>query len=426
MIQTRRIGGWKRLAAALFLTGARIASAQCYTFSSGSAASFTINITSLPSPTMPFDGTYQYSSGSGTASVTVGGTTYTSSPPLDLIITVSSDPSLDFSVFDLTVGFISTNNNVAAATVSLGWPGVFFQNGSLPAALPPILGSINPIMVVGVGPTETTYVPDSVGSCSPSSPAPAPTPTPTPTPAPWPSIRSSGIVPVGSAVTTIQSGEWVSIYGADLAKSTVVWNGDFPTSLGGTSVTVDGIPAYLSLVSPGQINIQAPTDTATGLVPVVVTTESGSSTATVTLAPFGPSFFLLDSKHVAGIILRSDGSGAYGGGTYDIIGPAGTSLGYPTVAAKAGDVVALYSTGLGPTNPAVPAGQEFSGAAPTVNPVNILIDNVSVTPSFAGLSGAGLYQINLTVPPGLGMGDVPLVATVGGVNTPPTVVISLQ
>jgi uncharacterized protein (TIGR03437 family) len=218
----------------------------------------------------------------------------------------------------------------------------------------------------------------------------------------------------------------VSIYGADLAKSTVVWNGDFPTSLGGTSVTVDGIPAYLSLVSPGQINIQAPTDTATGLVPVVVTTESGSSTATVTLAPFGPSFFLLDSKHVAGIILRSDGSGAYGGGTYDIIGPAGTSLGYPTVAAKAGDVVALYSTGLGPTNPAVPAGQEFSGAAPTVNPVNILIDNVSVTPSFAGLSGAGLYQINLTVPPGLGMGDVPLVATVGGVNTPPTVVISLQ
>ena len=112
--------------------------------------------------------------------------------------------------------------------------------------------------------------------------------------------------------------------------------------------------------------------------------------------PIWPSFLLLDSKHVAGIILRSNGSGAYGGGTYDIIGPTGNSLGYPTVAAKAGDTIELFAVGLGPTNPAVPAGQAFSGAAPTTNPVTLLINNVSVTPTFAGLSGAGLYQINLT------------------------------
>jgi uncharacterized protein (TIGR03437 family) len=51
---------------------------------------------------------------------------------------------------------------------------------------------------------------------------------------------------------------------------------------------------------------------------------------------------------------------------------------------------------------------------------------VSVTPSFAGLSEAGLYQINLTVPAGLGAGDVPLAATVGAAQTQPGVVISLQ
>jgi uncharacterized protein (TIGR03437 family) len=50
---------------------------------------------------------------------------------------------------------------------------------------------------------------------------------------------------------------------------------------------------------------------------------------------------------------------------------------------------------------------------------------VSVTPAFAGLSGAGLYQINVTIPAGLGSGDVSLVATVGGVQTPSNVVISL-
>jgi uncharacterized protein (TIGR03437 family) len=241
-----------------------------------------------------------------------------------------------------------------------------------------------------------------------------------------PSISSGGIVPVDSTVTTIQPGEWVAIYGANLASSTVSWSGNFPMSLDGTSVTINGRAAYLSYVSPGQINLQAPNDNVIGTVPVVVTTTSGSATSSVTLAQFGPSFLLLDAKHVAGIIVRSDGSGAYGGGDYDILGPTGASLGYPTVAAKAGDIVALYGIGLGPTSPTVSAGQAFSGAAPTTNPVNLLINNVSATPAFAGLSGAGLYQINLTIPEGLGTGDVSLRATVGGVQTQFGVVISLR
>jgi uncharacterized protein (TIGR03437 family) len=241
-----------------------------------------------------------------------------------------------------------------------------------------------------------------------------------------PSITSGGIVPVDSTVNTIQPGEWVSIYGTNLASSTVTWNGNFPTSLGGTSVTINGKAAYLSFVSPAQINVQAPDATAIGSVPVVVTTMGGTATSTVTLAQFAPSFLLLDSEHVAGIILRSDGSGAYGGGTYDIIGPTGNSLGYATVAAKPGDVLEIFGTGFGPTGPAVAAGQAFSGSAPTANPVTLHINDISVTPSFAGLTGAGLYQINLTVPAGLGTGDVSLQASVGGVQTPSGVVISLQ
>lgn len=241
-----------------------------------------------------------------------------------------------------------------------------------------------------------------------------------------PSIVPGGVVPVGGMSATIEPGEWVSIYGTNLASTTATWTGVFITSLAGTSVTIDGTPAYLSYVSPRQINVQAPSDARTGAVGVVVMTASGVATSNVTLALFAPSFFLLDGKHVAGIILRSDGSGAYGGGAYDILGPTGSSLGYQTVAARAGDVIELFGTGFGPTNPAVPAGQTFSGAAPTANPVQLLINNASLTPSFAGLSGAGLYQINITVPSGLGTGDVPLVATVGGTQTPAGVVIPLQ
>jgi uncharacterized protein (TIGR03437 family) len=58
--------------------------------------------------------------------------------------------------------------------------------------------------------------------------------------------------------------------------------------------------------------------------------------------------------------------------------------------------------------------------------VTLRLNNVSVTPSFAGLSGAGLYQFNLTIPAGLGTGDVPLQAVVAGVQTPAGVVISVQ
>lgn len=241
-----------------------------------------------------------------------------------------------------------------------------------------------------------------------------------------PTITPGGIVPIYSTVGTIQSGEWVSIYGTNLAGATATWTGNFPESLGGTSVTIDGKPAYLWVVSPGQINLQAPDDTATGTVPVVVTTASGSATATVTLARFAPSFSLLDSKHVTGIILRSTGSGAYDGGAYDILGPSGNSLGYATVAAKSGDSVELFAVGLGPTTPSVASGQAFSGAAQTSNPVTLLLNGMTVTPDFAGLSSAGLYQINFTVPSGLGTGDVPLQASVGGVSTPAGVVISLQ
>jgi uncharacterized protein (TIGR03437 family) len=58
--------------------------------------------------------------------------------------------------------------------------------------------------------------------------------------------------------------------------------------------------------------------------------------------------------------------------------------------------------------------------------VKLLVNGVSVIPAFAGLSRAGVYQINVTVPAGLGTGDKSLQASVGGVQTPSGVVISLR
>lgn len=243
---------------------------------------------------------------------------------------------------------------------------------------------------------------------------------------PSPTVTTGGVVPVFSTVSTVQPGEWISIFGTNLASGTATWSGNFPTSLGGTSVTIDGKLAYLWYVSPTQINLQVPGNATLGSDAVVVTTGTGAvAFSSVTVASFAPSFSVLDgNKHVAGIIIRSDGSGAYGG-TYDIVGPTGSSLGYATVAAKASDTLELFGVGFGPTTPSVPAGAAFSGAAATTNPVSLTINGVNVTPSFAGETSAGLYQLNVTIPSGLGTGDVPLQASVAGVQSP-AVVISLR
>ncbi|MCU1330167.1 MAG: hypothetical protein JWN34_5537 [Bryobacterales bacterium] len=240
-----------------------------------------------------------------------------------------------------------------------------------------------------------------------------------------PTISSGGVVPVYSSSTTIQPGSWFSVYGTNLAASTAVWNGDFPTSLGGTSVSVNGKPAYLWFVSAGQINAQAPDDTATGSVPFTVTSGGVTASSTVTLAPAGPSFLLLaDGKHATGIIITPNGSGSQGGGSYDLLGPASLGAGFRP--AKKGEAVAIYAVGLGPTSPAVPSGQIFSGAARMVNAPVVTLGSAPVAVDFAGIVGAGLYQINFVVPQNAGSGEQSLQALTGGVSTQANITIPIE
>jgi uncharacterized protein (TIGR03437 family) len=195
-------------------------------------------------------------------------------------------------------------------------------------------------------------------------------------------------------------------------------------------VTIDNKQAYLWVVSPTQINAQAPDDAATGMVSVAVTTASGTATSTVTLAAYGPSFSLLgDGKHVAGEILTPNGTGAFG--SYDLVGPSNT-FSYSTRPVKAGETLVLFGVGFGPTTPHVAAGRAFSGAAATNTPVTITIGGVNANVSFAGITEAGLCQINVTVPPNVGSGDQPVQATVDFnpfsplIQTPLGPVVTLQ
>jgi uncharacterized protein (TIGR03437 family) len=96
----------------------------------------------------------------------------------------------------------------------------------------------------------------------------------------------------------------------------------------------------------------------------------------------------------------------------------------------AGDVVAIFSTGLGAVNQAVPDGtaSPASPLAVTVGATTVMIGGQPAPVSFSGLSPGfvGLYQIDAVVPAGVTPGNqVPLVVSVGG-QTSPAVTIAVK
>src|SRR5207249_11410737 len=103
--------------------------------------------------------------------------------------------------------------------------------------------------------------------------------------------------------------------------------------------------AYLYSISQGQLTVLAP-DVRAGPLTVTVTTPGGTGASFATTASlYGPAFFLWPTSQV--VATRQD---------YSYAVKAGTFAGATTVAAKPGDILILWGTGFGPTNPVPPAG----------------------------------------------------------------------
>jgi uncharacterized protein (TIGR03437 family) len=235
-----------------------------------------------------------------------------------------------------------------------------------------------------------------------------------------PSITSAANAAGG--VTGIASNAYISIYGGDLAPITRNWtNSDFsgtslPTSLDGVSVTVNGKPGFVYYVSPKQIDVLTPVDTATGTVPIVVT-DNGlvSASMTATMNPFSPAFFLLkDNLSVAAV----HSSGA-------IVGAATLYAGASTPAAP-GETITVFGTGFGPTNPAFTNGAIVAAPLAVATAPTVTIGGVSATVAYAGLVSAGVYQLNIIVPAGTAAGNAAIVATVGGISSSSTAIVTVN
>jgi uncharacterized protein (TIGR03437 family) len=223
----------------------------------------------------------------------------------------------------------------------------------------------------------------------------------------------TGVSNNASGGATISSGSWVSIYGTDLSATTRSWqSSDFsgsalPTTIDGVSVQINGKRAAIAFVSPGQLNVQAPADSATGPVQVQVTTAAGSASFSTTLAAYSPAFFSFQNKYAAA--RHTDGVA---------VAPVGYIASLTSRAAVPGETLQVYATGFGPTAPAVPAGQLVTTPAPLadISQLKVTVGGQTATVQYAGLVAPGEYQLNLVVPQ-LVDGDQALTATIGGVTS---------
>jgi uncharacterized protein (TIGR03437 family) len=228
------------------------------------------------------------------------------------------------------------------------------------------------------------------------------------TPVPIPTSRVNSVVEAATYQPAIATGGFVSILGSGFGSSSRAWTAsdlsgsNLPTSLDGISVTINGKPAYVEYISPTQINALAPDDDTIGPVQVQVTTPRGPSYAgTVLKQKASPAFFAYHSGATSYVAaLHLDGT---------LVGPAGPS----SRPAAPGEVIEIYGTGFGPTNPAVPTAQLIAEPSLLSAPATVTIAGMDAQVLWAGLVSSGLYQLNVQIP-NVAAGDQPVQTSVSG------------
>ena len=250
---------------------------------------------------------------------------------------------------------------------------------------------------------------------------------------PTPSITPNGALTPDNygSFPSIAPASWMVMYGVNLANvQSQTWAAtDFqgiqaPTSLGGTTATVAGLPAFVSYVSPGQVNVQIPSGVPSGLQQIIVTTAGGSSIPyPIRVLPLEPgllapiSFLIKGQQYVVALFSN----------TNIYVLPVAVS-GIPTARARAGDSITMYGIGFGPVTPNIPAGQLVQQTNQLQNSFTVTFANVPANVTYAGLTPTivGLYQFNVTVPTVTVSDTVPLAFTLNGAPGTQNLVISIQ
>jgi uncharacterized protein (TIGR03437 family) len=231
-----------------------------------------------------------------------------------------------------------------------------------------------------------------------------------------PSVEPGKVVNGASFVpqAPVSPGSLISIFGSQLADGVALGYAPFQTTLGGTQVVLGGKPLPLLYTSDAQINAQVPFE-----VPVnsqlQLLVQRGSALSVgepLTVAPAQPAIFTQSET--------GSGQGSIVNAVTNVLADSNAPVG-------AGDIVAIYCTGLGPVDPEVPSGAvaPTSPLSRTRSDVSVTIGGLPATVNFAGLAPglAAVYQVNAVMPPGVAAtGSVPVVLTVAGQISPPVMI----
>ena len=216
-----------------------------------------------------------------------------------------------------------------------------------------------------------------------------------------PVIASIGSLTDFGSLGTFNSGSWLEIKGTNLATGARLWEGkDFqgsnaPTSLDGTSVTINGKPAFVYYISGTQVNVQAPADAATGSVPVAVTNCAGTSAsvaaqkAALAAGILAPASFNVAGKQYA-VAQFAD---------LVFVGNPNLIAGAAFRPAKPGDSIVIYGIGFGEVTPPSAPGVVVAEQN-RIDGLTIGFDNAPATFTYGGLSPGviGLFQFDVVVP----------------------------
>jgi uncharacterized protein (TIGR03437 family) len=196
--------------------------------------------------------------------------------------------------------------------------------------------------------------------------------------------------------------------GSTILSSSFGTDGKLATTLGGTSVRVNGLLAPIFYSTSNQLGIQIPAELFPGvaggqtLASIVVTVEGVSSPPlNFSIAPTAPGLFTTNQQGLGlAAALHSDG-----------ITPV--SLQNP---ARRNEVIVFFATGLGAVTPPVATGSQ-STASLTTTQTTATVDGLQASVGFSGMAPGfvGLNQINVSVPAPTRIGnDIAVTLSVGG------------
>jgi uncharacterized protein (TIGR03437 family) len=225
-----------------------------------------------------------------------------------------------------------------------------------------------------------------------------------------PQIAKAGVVNAASFVSgAVAPGEFVSIVGTNLGPVTAVTAIGSQKGLGGTTVTFDGIEAFLTYSSATQVN---------GLVPYGV---KGKADAQVQFHGAASDVFPLGVEDSAPGIFTQN----YGPGQAWALNDDSTFNSSTNRVARDGWIV-FWATGQGLVSPAGEDGETLATPKNVNLPVSVSIGGVEAPLLYALVVYTGEIQVAARVPGGVQAGDVPLVLTIGNANSRGDVTIAVK